>query len=133
MTILQTAIANALEKIGARQSPYSDSILLKEIRSANKIENKKKASVRVEDVEKAVENLAETGKGFWSIHLDSVNNLLIKKVEGDGPIYLSQEDKRNRQRSEKSMSLITEADLAGSNKPDKKKSKKPKFERWMEE
>lgn len=131
MNKLQTAIADALVKIGPRQSPYGDSILLKEIRSACNIQNKKNATVRVEDLEAAVQFLAENGQGFWSLKLDSVNNILIKKVEGENALYLSAEDKRNRQRSEKSMTLLTEADLKEAGKQGQKKQfKKTKREKF---
>lgn len=134
MNKLQTAIADALVKIGPRQSPYGDSILLKEIRSACNIQNKKNATVRVDDLEAAVQFLAENGQGFWSLKLDSVNNILIKKVDGDATLCLSAEDKRNRQRSEKSMTLLTEADLKEAGKQSgKKQFKKVKRKHWEED
>jgi len=114
LTLLQEAIAQALVKIGERASPYSDSILLKEIRRANGIVNKKTSTVRLADVEKAILELNERGEGAWSIRLDSVNNLLIKKV--DSIYLLDGEDKSRRLRSEKSMSLLTEKDLLEARK-----------------
>lgn len=133
LTSVQKAIAQALVKIGERASPYSDSILLKQIRKDCRLLNKKSATVRVCDLEKAIGFLEEEGSGCWSLHLDSVNNLLIKKVEK--VVLLSAEDRSNRLRSEKAMSLLTEKDLqeaqrtGGKNKAfskGKEKSKKGK-------
>ena len=130
LTELQNAIAQALIKIGDKKAPYSDSILLKEIRGLCGLENKKNATVRLADLEKAILTLEENNIGFWSVHLDSVNNLLIKKVES--VVLLNQEDKSNRLRSEKSMVLLTDKDLKeGKSKGTQKKMKKKQF--WGDE
>ena len=127
LTKLQNAIAQALIKIGDRKTPYTDSILLKEIRSLYGIENKKNATVRLADLEKTILALKENNLGCWSVHLDAVNNMLIKKVEA--VTFLNQEDKSNRLRSEKSMVLLTDKDLSeGKSKNTQKKfQKKKKF------
>ncbi len=122
LTPLQLAITQALVKLGAKQSPYSDKILAKEIRAIAKIENKKQASVPVDDIEIAMKYLEENGQGFWSIKLDSVNNILIKKVESS--IYLTTDEKRNRLRSEKSMSLLSVGDFKDGAKNKKFQHKK---------
>ncbi|MCR5290607.1 MAG: hypothetical protein K6E51_11495 [Treponema sp.] len=126
LTILQQAIATALEKLGDKKAPYPDSILAKEIRTTFNIQNKKSASIRIQDIEAAMTFLEESGKGCWSVRLDSVNNILIKKV--DSTIYLSQEDKRNRQRTEKTLTLFTENDIvAAQRQPKHTKQKKQKW------
>lgn len=122
LTPLQLTITQALVKLGAKQSPYSDKILAKEIRAIAKIENKKQASVPVDDIEIAMKYLEENGQGFWSIKLDSVNNILIKKVESS--IYLTTDEKRNRLRSEKSMSLLSVGDFKDGAKNKKSQHKK---------
>ncbi len=114
MSELVTSIKEALVKLKNKQAPYHDSILVKEIRNAHKITNKKNSTIRIEDLEQAVRELEDSSTLHISIHLDSVNNILIKNALNS--VYLNQEDKHNRQRSEKSMVLLTESDFKQNNK-----------------
>lgn len=127
LTLLQNSIKEALLKLKGKQSPYQDSILVKEIRNNCNIQNKKNASIRYDDLIKAANELSSEGSLNISIHLDKVNNLLIKNSEQS--VFLSQEDQHNRQRSEKSMTLLTDADISQGQKAGKpKKFKKAKHQ-----
>lgn len=110
--------------------------LQKKIRENNKIEGKKKAGVGLNDLVAAVSTLEEK-QIFYSIHITSVNEILLKKETESKELDI--EAKRRRQSSEKSMSILTSGDLkSGGGKPKKNQKRNDRksirltddFEKW---
>lgn len=107
MTPIQIEIEKALEQL-SEKSTFTEAILAKKIRENNKIDGKKKAGISLNDLLPAVSALQEK-QIFYSIHITSVNEILLKKENAVTELEL--EAKRRRQRSEKSMTIITSGDL----------------------
>ncbi len=110
---IQAEIVKALEQL-SEKATFTEAILAKKIRENNKIDGKKKAGVGLNDLMSAVDELEEK-QIFYSIHINSVNEILLKKETEHKDFDIEQ--KRRRQNSEKSMSIITSGDLkSGGNK-----------------
>lgn len=121
-TPIQAEIEKALEQL-SEKSTITEAILAKKIRENNKIEGKKKAGVGLNDLVAAVSTLEEK-QIFYSIHITSVNEILLKKETESKELDI--EAKRRRQSSEKSMSILTSGDLkaAGGKSDGGKKNQK---------
>lgn len=100
----------------------TEAVIAKKIRDNNKIEGKQKAGLSMFDVEKVVEVLEEKNV-FYSVHLNSANDILLKK--DSEAKYLDQDARHRRLAREKSMSILSSGDL----KPGKNKKAKPKNNR----
>ena len=110
---IQAEIVKALEQL-SEKATFTEAILAKKIRENNKIDGKKKAGVGLNDLISAVDELEEK-QIFYSIHINSVNEILLKKETEHKDFDIEQ--KRRRQNSEKSMSILTSGDLkSGGNK-----------------
>lgn len=110
---IQAEIEKALEQL-SEKATFTEAILAKKIRENNKIDGKKKAGIGLNDLIAAVCALEEK-QIFYSIHINSVNEILLKKETEHKDFDIEQ--KRRRQSSEKSMSILTSGDLkSGSNK-----------------
>lgn len=114
---VQKEIVKAVKSMPDKSS-FTEFILIKKIRENTKLDGKKKAGLALEDLLAAFKSL-ETENLFYSIHINSVNECLIKKETES--VELSIEAKQRRQKSEKSMSIITSADISG-NKGSKSKN-----------
>lgn len=137
-TPIQLEIEKALEQL-SEKATVTEAILAKKIRENNKIDGKKKAGVGLGDLIPAVSSLAEK-QIFYSIHINSVNEILLKKESESRELDI--EAKRRRQSSEKSMSILTSGDLksgggkSGGGKKNQKRSDRKTirltddFEKW---
>lgn len=125
LTQLQKEIAKAIEQLN-QKTVYSEAILTKEIRKNSKIDGKPKAGLSVNDLEKVLSVLENDGK-FYELHLNSANDLLIKK--SNQTKFLEGDARHRRQSSEKSMSILTNQDFksGGSNKPKAKRTERKKL------
>lgn len=111
---VQGEIYKAIEQM-KEKSTFTEFVLAKKIRENAKITGKKKAGIGLSDLQIVLESLSEE-KIFYSIHINSVNEILLKKE--DSFVELPAEQKHRRQASEKSMSIFTNSDVnaAGSGK-----------------
>ena len=108
---LQSQIKKALVDLGEK-SRYPESVLAKKIRENTAMQGKKKAGIALSDLEKALESLSLEGQ-YFSLMVNSANDLLMEKTSAPGP--LSAEERSRRLKSEKSMSLFSNSDLAQKN------------------
>ena len=105
---IQKEIVSALEQL-QEKSLITEAILAKKVRENTKIQGKNKAGISLKDLDICIEYLAENNGPVYALHLNSANDILIKKeetwklLEGDA--------KKRRQSSEKSMSVLTNGDL----------------------
>lgn len=117
---IQLEIEKALEQL-SEKATVTEAILAKKIRENNKIDGKKKAGIGLNDLIPAV-NALEEKQIFYSIHINSVNEILLKKESESKELDI--EAKRRRQASEKSMSILTSGDLKSSGGKPKKNQKR---------
>lgn len=116
LTPIQKEIVLALEQL-KEKSLITEAILAKKIRENSKIQGKNKAGLCLKDLEICLEHLSQNNQLNFALHLNSANDILIKKEEN---LKLLESDaKKRRQSSEKSISVLTNSDLQN------KKSKKP--------
>ena len=108
LTPIQKEIVTALEQM-KEKSLITEANLAKKIRGNAKISGKNKAGICLKDLEICIEYLGENSQLPYALHLNSANDILIKKevawklLEGDA--------KKRRQSSEKSISVLTNGDL----------------------
>lgn len=115
LTPIQIEIVAALRALRGK-SKFTEAVLAKKIRELKKIDSKKKAGIGLVDLEKAVQSIEEAGEAFFSLTLNSSNDILIENSASTK--FLSQEARQRRLKSEKSMSILTGGDL--NSKPNKK-------------
>ena len=108
LTPIQKEIVTALEQM-KEKSLITEANLAKKVRENAKISGKNKAGICLKDLEVCIEYLGENNQLPYALHLNSVNDILIKKEESwkllDGDV------KKRRQSSEKSISVLTSGDL----------------------
>lgn len=124
LTPIQTEILKAFNQMPEKTS-FTEFILAKKVRENIKLDSKKKAGISLNDILTVTEEL-QNQNIFYSIHINSVNEILIKKE--NAPFEIPLEAKRRRQASEKSMSILTTGDLnsGGSKKTKIKKRNETK-------
>jgi hypothetical protein len=105
---IQKEIASALEQL-QEKSLITEAILAKKVRENTKIQGKNKAGISLKDLDICIEYLAENKGPLYALHLNSANDILIKKEENWK--LLEGDAKKRRQSSEKSMSVLTNGDL----------------------
>ena len=116
LTPIQKEIVLALEQL-KEKSLITEAILAKKIRENAKIQGKNKAGICLKDLELCLEHLSQNNQLNFALHLNSANDILIKKEENFK--LLESDAKKRRQSSEKSISVLTNSDLQN------KKSAKP--------
>lgn len=116
LTPIQKEIVLALEQL-KEKSLITEAILAKKIRENSKIQGKNKAGLCLKDLELCLEHLSQNNQLNFALHLNSANDILIKKEENFK--LLESDAKKRRQSSEKSISVLTNSDLQN------KKSTKP--------
>ena len=116
LTPIQKEIVLALEQL-KEKSLITEAILAKKIRENSKIQGKNKAGLCLKDLEICLEHLSQNNQLNFALHLNSANDILIKKEENFK--LLDSDAKKRRQSSEKSISVLTNSDLQN------KKSTKP--------
>ncbi|MBP3742892.1 MAG: hypothetical protein J6J00_07910 [Treponema sp.] len=122
LTPIQKEIVTALEQM-KEKSLITEAVLAKKVRENAKISGKNKAGICMKDLEICIEYLGENKDLPYALHLNSANDILIKKVESDGEAsespssrvaswkLLEADAKKRRQSSEKSISVLTNGDL----------------------
>ena len=108
LTPIQKEIVAALEQM-KEKSLITEAVLAKKIRENAKIQGKNKAGICLKDLEICIEYLAENNELPYALHLNSANDILIKKE--DSYKLLETDAKKRRQSSEKSISVLTSGDL----------------------
>ena len=78
LTPIQKEIVNALEQM-KEKSLITEAVLAKKIRENAKIQGKNKAGICLKDLESCIEYLAENVQLSFVLHLNSANDILIKK------------------------------------------------------
>ena len=112
LTPIQKEIATVLEQL-KEKSLITEAILAKKVRENAKIQGKNKAGICLKDLEVCIEYLAENNQLQYALHLNSANDILIKK--DDEWRLLESDAKKCRQSSEKSIPILTNGDLRGKN------------------
>ena len=120
LTPIQKEIVLALEQL-KEKSLITEAILAKKIRENSKIQGKNKAGLCLKDLEICLEHLSQNNQLNFALHLNSANDILIKKEENFK--LLESDAKKRRQSSEKSTSVLTNSDLQNK-KSTKQLSKK---------
>ena len=125
LTPIQKEIVTALEQL-KEKSLITEAILAKKVRENTKIQGKNKDGISLKDLEVCLEHLAQTTQLTFALHLNSANDILIKK---DTTFKLLESDaKKRRQSSEKSISVLTNGDLrtksSGGKAPQKRSDRK---------
>ena len=108
LTPIQKEIVTALEQM-KEKSLITEANLAKKVRENAKISSKNKAGICLKDLEVCIEYLGENKELPYALHLNSANDILIKKV--DSWKLLDGDAKKRRQSSEKSISVLTNGDL----------------------
>ena len=108
LTPIQKEIVLALEQL-KEKSLITEAILAKKIRENSKIQGKNKAGLCLKDLELCLEHLSQNNQLNFALHLNSANDILIKKEENFK--LLESDAKKRRQSSEKSISVLTNSDL----------------------
>ena len=134
LTPIQKEIATALEQM-KEKSLITEANLAKKVRENAKISGKNKAGICLKDLEVCIEYLGENKELPYALHLNSANDILIKKV--DSWKLLDGDAKKRRQSSEKSISVLTNGDLrqkASGGKVAKKRNDRKKLDyRYFQE
>ncbi|MBS7266504.1 MAG: hypothetical protein KIG83_08525 [Treponema sp.] len=119
LTPIQKEIVTALEQM-KEKSLITEANLAKKIRENAKIFGKNKAGICLKDLEVCIEYLGENNQLPYALHLNSANDILIKKVGSDESLsgcaarewkLLDGDAKKRRQSCERSISVLTNGDL----------------------
>ena len=124
---IQKEISTALEQM-KEKALITEAVLAKKVRENAKIQGKNKAGICLKDLEICIEYLAENKDLPFALHLNSANDILIKKE--DSYKLLETDAKKRRQSSEKSISVLTSGDLrqkASGGKSHEKRSDRKKM------
>ena len=108
LTPIQKEIVTALEQM-KEKALITEANLAKKVRENAKISGKNKAGISLKDLEVCIEYLGENSQLPYALHLNSGNEILIKKE--DVWKLLDGDAKKRRQSSEKSISVLTNGDL----------------------
>ena len=85
LDLIQKEIATALEQL-KEKSLITEAVLAKKVRENAKIQGKNKAGICLKDLETCVEFLAENKQLYFSLHVNSANDILIKKEDFPKPM-----------------------------------------------
>ena len=119
LTPIQKEIITALEQM-KEKSLITEANLAKKVRENAKISGKNKAGICLKDLEVCIEYLGENAQLPYALHLNSANDILIKKVGHDESLSSSAQSewklldgdaKKRRKSTEKSISVLTNGDL----------------------
>ena len=128
LTPIQKEIVIALEQM-KEKSLITEANLAKKVRENAKISGKNKAGICLKDLEVCIEYLGENNGLPYALHLNSANDILIKKEESWK--LLDADAKKRRQSSERSISVLTNGDLrqkASGEKVAKKRNDRKKLD-----
>ena len=127
LTPIQKEIVTALEQM-KEKSLITEANLAKKVRENAKISGKNKAGICLKDLEVCIEYLGENNQLPYALHLNSANDILIKKEESWK--LLDGDAKKRRQSSERAISVLTNGDLrqkASGGKVAKKRNDRKKM------
>ncbi|MCR4735926.1 MAG: hypothetical protein K5829_13080 [Treponema sp.] len=131
MNNIQEEIVKALIQL-SEKSLITEAILAKKIRENLKFNGKSKGGISFRDIEDALIYIEENNDLHFEMHLNSVNDILLKK--SDRMKELDSDARKRRLSSEKSMSILTNGDVKSSlsgkgngAKPYKKRTEKKKL------
>ena len=119
LTPIQKEIVTALEQM-KEKSLITEANLAKKVRENAKISGKNKAGICLKDLEVCIEYLGENKELPYALHLNSGNEILIKKVGSDESLsgcaarkwkLLDGDAKKRRQSSERAISVLINRDL----------------------
>lgn len=110
-TAIQKEIYKAFTQLSEKAS-FTEFILAKKIRENTGFAGKRNAGLSLNDILSVIEVLNSEEK-FYSVHINSVNEILIKKENAVSELAL--EAKQRRQKSEKSMVIFTSSDVSKDN------------------
>ena len=119
LTPIQKEIVTALEQM-KEKSLITEANLAKKVRENAKISGKNKAGISLKDLEVCIEYLGENAQLPYALHLNSGNDILIKKVGSDESLsgcaarkwkLLDGDAKKRRQSSERAISVLINRDL----------------------
>ena len=139
LTPIQKEIVTAFEQM-KEKSLITEANLAKKVRENAKISGKNKAGICLKDLEVCIEYLGENKELLYALHLNSANDILIKKVGSDESLsscaerewkLLDGDAKKRRQSSERSISVLTNGDLrqkASGGKVAKKRNDRKKLD-----
>ena len=131
LTPIQKEIVTALEQM-KEKSLITEANLAKKVRENAKISGKNKAGICLKDLEVCIEYLGENNGLPYALHLNSGIDILIMKVGSDESLsscaarewkLLDGDAKKRRQSSEKSITVLTSADLRKNSSGGKAKKK----------
>ena len=105
---IQEEIVKALIQL-SEKSLITEAVVAKKIRENIKLDGKNKAGLAFRDVEEAVIYIEENNGLHYTVHLNSANDLLIKKSEETAG--LNADARKRRLASEKAMSVLTSGDV----------------------
>ena len=108
LTPIQKEIITALEQM-KEKSLITEANLAKKVRENAKISGKNKAGISLKDLEVCIEYLGENKELPYALHLNSANDILIKKE--DVWKLLDGDAKKRRQSSERAISVLINGDL----------------------
>ena len=108
LTPIQKEIVTALEQT-KEKSLITEANLAKKVRENSKISGKNKAGICLKDLEVCIEYLGENKELPYALHLNSANDILIKKE--DVWKLLDGDAKKRRQSSERAISVLINGDL----------------------
>ena len=108
LTPIQKEIVTALEQM-KEKSLITEANLAKKVRENSKISGKNKAGICLKDLEVCIEYLGENKELPYALHLNSANDILIKKE--DVWKLLDGDAKKRRQSSERAISVLINGDL----------------------
>ena len=141
LTPIQKEIVTALEQM-KEKSLITEANLAKKVRENAKISGKNKAEISLKDLEVCIEYLGENKELPYALHLNSANDILIKKVGSNESLsgcaqrewkLLDGDAKKRRQSSERAISVMTNGDLrhkASGGKVAKKRNDRKKMSFW---
>lgn len=109
---IQKEIVTALEQLNGK-ALITEAVLAKKVRENAKIQGKNKAGICLKDLDVCIKYLAENKQLQLALHLNSANDILIKKE--DTFKLLEPDAKKRRLASEKSISILSNGDLRGKN------------------
>ena len=113
MNQIQEEIAAALVQL-SEKSLITEAVTAKKIRDNIKLQGKQKAGLSFTDIEAAIKYIEENKNIHFALHLNSANDILIKKA--DAAAGLEGDARKRRLASEKSMVVLTNGDVKKSKK-----------------
>lgn len=108
MTQIQEEIEKALIQL-SEKNLITEANIAKKIRDNNKLSGKNKAGLAFQDIEEVLFLVEEENNIHFEMHLNSANDILLKSAQKSSA--LDPDARKRRQACEKSMEILTSADI----------------------